>query len=152
MRTPLVLIAIGALLVLAPSADAHTSLESSDVGEDDVTLHFDTPVDATQLHTWLEIGTEVVPLGAAVPVSDDAGALRIALPADTAGDIVLGWHAIAADGDASSGTVPLSFAAHDDPIPAGPIVALGVSAIAVPLLARLGVRRIVGRTKVGLAR
>jgi hypothetical protein len=112
-----VTLAVGVLLAVAASpARAHTSLTGStpaagaETGAlDHVTLRFDGPVDVESLHVWLEMGDDVQPLtafaGAAATEAD------VPLRPIGAGEYRLGWHLVAADGDASGGAVPFSIAA-----------------------------------------
>jgi methionine-rich copper-binding protein CopC len=105
------------------TADAVTALVSSTPSPgtsvdaiDAVLLRFDAPVDPAQLHLWLELDVGLMAIGPAVHTGPDTSEVSVALPPLGTGAYAVGWHLLAPDGSALTGTVPFSVGSVAAPI------------------------------------
>lgn len=148
---------VGALLIAAAPAGAHTSLVASDPPSgavaravERIVLRFDGPVDPANVHVWIEDGLDVVELAPPMAVGDEQSAVAVAIPSMDDGSYALAWHVFAADGDSATGSVDFTIDASAAPAdsPAANVPVAGITAgagAALLALAALAARTPIAR-------
>lgn len=124
-----VVVGVGALLLVARPAAAHTELESSSPGDgttveqlDRIDLDFTEDIEVALSHVWLQDAAGIIELAPATAI--DGRPDRISVPVPPVGDgrYTVTWHVVAADATPVQGTFTFTLAVPAAGAGVGPVV------------------------------